>query len=160
MNYYSLCNNVFNYIIYLMPLLWLLIYIILQQYFVYFAPDRSVRYFRDTNYFYLLIPSLKKTTMDLAGPLPVYSCQEVLRYQTDYKNMETFGMFIYIYIYIVCVTITATFDPIYWGLTPFFNNFSVIPRRPIHLLMHFLVFSHQYSTQQSSQATATFENIK
>ena len=43
-----------------------------------------------------------------------------------------------------------------WGLNAVFNNFSVISRRPVHLLMRFLVFSHQYSTQQSSQATGRF----
>ena len=36
-----------------------------------------------------------------------------------------------------------------WGLTPFTTIF--ISRRPVHL--RFLVFSHQYSTQQSFQAT-------
>ena len=41
------------------------------------------------------------------------------------------------------------------GFNAVFNNFSVISR-PVHLLMHFLVFSHQYSTQQSSQATGCF----
>ena len=37
------------------------------------------------------------------------------------------------------------------GFNAFFNNFSVISRRPVHIFMHFLVFSHKYSTQQSSQ---------
>ena len=42
------------------------------------------------------------------------------------------------------------------GFNAVFNNFSVILRRPVHLLMHLLVFSHQYTTQQSSQATGCF----
>ena len=42
------------------------------------------------------------------------------------------------------------------GFNAVFNNFSVILRMPVHLLMHYLVFSHQYSTQQSSQATGCF----
>ena len=33
------------------------------------------------------------------------------------------------------------------GLNAIFNNFSVISWRPVHLLMCFLAFSHQYSTQ-------------
>ena len=33
------------------------------------------------------------------------------------------------------------------GFNAVFNNFSVISRRPVHLLMRFLVFQHQYTTQ-------------
>ena len=32
------------------------------------------------------------------------------------------------------------------GFNAVFHNFSVISRRPVHLLMCFLVFSHQYNT--------------
>ena len=42
------------------------------------------------------------------------------------------------------------------GFNAVFNNFSVISRRPVHLLICFLVFANQYSTQQSSQATGCF----
>ena len=45
------------------------------------------------------------------------------------------------------------------GFNAVFNNFSVISRRPVHLLMCFLVYSHQYSTQQSSQATGYFSTL-
>ena len=45
------------------------------------------------------------------------------------------------------------------GFNAVFNHFSVISCRPVHLLMHFLVFSHQYPTQQSSQATGCFFRI-
>ena len=42
------------------------------------------------------------------------------------------------------------------GFNAVFNNFSLKSRRPVHLLMHFLVFSNQYSPQQTSQATGCF----
>ena len=42
------------------------------------------------------------------------------------------------------------------GFNAVFNNFSVISRRPVHLPMHFLVFSHQYSTQHLPKQLAAF----
>ena len=36
------------------------------------------------------------------------------------------------------------------GFNAMFNNFSVISRRPVHLLMCFLVFSHQYRTPHNN----------
>ena len=48
-------------------------------------------------------------------------------------------------------------DWIDWmGFNAVFNNFSVISRRPVHLLMRFLVFSNQYTTQHTFQASGYF----
>ena len=42
------------------------------------------------------------------------------------------------------------------GLNAVFNNLSYISRRPVRLLMHFLAFSYQYSTQHTFRATCFF----
>ena len=42
------------------------------------------------------------------------------------------------------------------GFNAIFNNCSVISRRPVHLLMLFLVFPHQYTTQHTFKQLAAF----
>ena len=45
------------------------------------------------------------------------------------------------------------------GFNFIFNKFSVISRQPVHLLICFLFFSHQYSTQHTFQANGCFTTL-